>query len=203
MLMATCISRWPASSARRSRSRTISAVLGDDPHRQARLGGNLQATACQAEAPFGGLIAVGDTGHGHSLDLPARTVEEIAEEIGGVFLDDDLCLEIEAGVVAEVFVSGASKAVWAAMKTSAIRIDAISKRHIGAIVLADDAAGSFEDVLRGRMGQRLALLLVEGVEIDFAPDFREAIGRLDVGTASVGGWSFRHGKVAGAGKCIQ
>jgi hypothetical protein len=73
-----------------------------------RLDGHLQAAARQAEATLGRLVAIGDAGHRDRLGLPAGTIEEVAEQIRGVLLDDDLRLEVQAGVEAEVFVRGAS-----------------------------------------------------------------------------------------------
>jgi hypothetical protein len=79
------------------------------------------------------------------------------------------------------------------METSAIRIEAESERNIRTVVLRDDTAGAFEDILRARMLERTTIVLVEGVEIDLAPELGEAIGRFDMRAAAVRCWSIWHG----------
>jgi hypothetical protein len=73
------------------------------------------------------------------------------------------------------------------MKTSAIRIDAVAKGNVRAVILADDAAGAFEDVVRRRMLQGMPVVLVESVEVDLSREKREAVGRCDVRAKAVGG----------------
>src|SRR5262249_21459951 len=92
-------------------------VLGDHAHRLPRLGRHLQNAARQAVAAFTGLVAIGDAGQGDPFGHPARAVEEVAEERGGVLLDDDFRLEVQARVVAEVLVCGAGVAVAATVLT--------------------------------------------------------------------------------------
>lgn len=109
----------------------------------------------QAEVPLGRLVAVGDAGEADHLRLPLVAVEPLAEEVGRAVLDEDFRLEIEAGAQAEVFVAGAGVAVAAAVLATAIRVQAVAERDIGAVVLRDDAFGAVGDELGARAAVRV------------------------------------------------
>jgi hypothetical protein len=66
------------------------------------------------------------------------------------------------------------------MEASTIGIDAEAEGNVGAVVAGDDAAGAIEEVLRPRVAQGAQIVLVETVEVDVAPEAREAVGQLDV-----------------------
>jgi hypothetical protein len=124
-------------------------VLGDEADRLLELGGNFQAATCQPELPLGRLIAIRVPRDGDGLGHPFRSGEELAEQLRGVLLDEDLGLEIEPGVQAQVLVSRAGVAIAAPMAASAVRIDAVAEGNVGAVVLGDDAPGAVGQVFGG------------------------------------------------------
>ena len=57
------------------------------------------------------LVAIGDAAEDDELALPLLLVEGLAQQLGGVLLDDDLPLEVGPGAEREVLVGGPGVAV--------------------------------------------------------------------------------------------
>src|SRR5262249_45952735 len=115
-------------------------ALGNDPDRVAKLGQHFQAAARELKLALGRLIAIGDAADAQGLWLPLGRSEFLAEQLRGVFLDEDLRLEIEARGKAEVFVRGPGVTVDTAVLAAAIRIDARGEADIRGVVIGDETA---------------------------------------------------------------
>ena len=70
------------------------------------------------------------------MRLPLPRHQLLAQQLGRVFLHQDLRLEIESGGKAEVLVARAREAIDAAVLAAAIRIDARVEADVGAVVVA-------------------------------------------------------------------
>jgi hypothetical protein len=73
---------------------------------------------------FGLLVGVARGAEHNQLAFPSRFAELLAEDVCGVGLDDDSGLKVAAGVVAEVFVCTAGKAIGASVLAAAVWVDA-------------------------------------------------------------------------------
>ncbi len=124
------------------------AVFGDDADRLAGFEGHLEATAGEAKAAFGRLVAIGDAGEANHFGLPVVASQPLAKKLGGPLFDEDLRLEVEAGAQAEVLVAGPGVAVAAAVLAAAVGVQAEAEGDVGAVVFGDDALGTVEDELR-------------------------------------------------------
>ena len=78
------------------------------------------------------------------------------------------------------------------MKASTVGVDAVAEGDVGAVVLADDADGPFEVVLRLRVGHRDEVVVRQRVEVGLADDEGEAVGRIDVRAAPLRGRTGGH-----------
>ena len=116
-------------------------VLGHDSHRLLSFQGDFQAAARQTILPLGRLIAIGDPRHGDQFRLPALAAQELAEQLGGLFLDQNLGLEVQPGTPAQIFMVGPGITIGAAVGTSAVGIDAVTKTDVGAVIFADESLG--------------------------------------------------------------
>src|SRR6267143_1081978 len=85
--------------------------LGDDPHRVAVLGADLETSARQPVARLQRLVAVGHSGEDHQLAFPRPALERLAEEPGRLGLHGDLPIEVGAGAEAQVLMRRPSVAV--------------------------------------------------------------------------------------------
>ena len=161
--------------------------LGDDADRVAGLGQDLEDRAGGAQAAFDRLVGVGVGTEGDGAGAVAGAGELGAEESGGVGLDEDLGLEVEAGREAPESVAGPGVAVDAAVLAAAIGVDRLGEGDVGRGVAGDQATGGVGDQLgarRGRVGQ-----LVEGAPAiveRFAALGLEAVGGVEQGTAAPG-----------------
>ena len=161
--------------------------LGDDADRVAGLGQDLEDRAGDAQAAFDRLVGVGVGAEGDRAGAVAGAGELGAEESGGVGLDEDLGLEVEAGGEAPESVARPGVAVDAAVLAAAIGVDRLGEGDVGRGVAGDQAAGGVGDQLgarRGRVGQ-----LVEGAPAiveRFAALGLEAVGWVEQGTAALG-----------------
>ena len=112
------------------------------------------------------------------LALPRRPGQLGPQDLRHVDLDDDLALEVTAGVEVEVGVGGASEAIEARMCASSIRINGVSERHLR--LLRHPVEGALRHDLVEADVERLG-----GVE---RPDDRlVAVPRQPAGGVSVGG----------------
>ena len=71
-------------------------VLGDQRNGVVEFRKDFQTAPRELEAPFDGLVRVGDATHGEDLRLPLRRCKLTAEKFGRRFLHKDERLEIEA-----------------------------------------------------------------------------------------------------------
>jgi hypothetical protein len=99
------------------------------------------------------LIGIGVGAERDMLALPRGPCQLDAQQFGRIDLDDDLALEVAAGVEAQVGVRGTSKAEFARMGAASIRIDRPAKRHPrGLGNLVEDRLGShFVEIGRDRL----------------------------------------------------
>jgi hypothetical protein len=97
--------------------------LGDDAHRVARRGEQLQDAAHDAVALLDGLIRIGIGADGYGLDLVAGISQLALERLRGVGLGEQLGLEIESRRQSEKGMGGPREAVDAAMLAAAIGVD--------------------------------------------------------------------------------
>src|SRR5436190_24294589 len=125
-------------------------ILRDDRRRIAELCQNREASAGNLQLPLDRLEGIGHAADGDDVRLPLRRQKLLAKQLGGILLDDDLRLEVEASGEAEVFVGRPSEAVDAAVLTSAIRIDAVSEADVGAVVVGDDGSNRIAQIDRTR-----------------------------------------------------
>ena len=126
-----------ASSWRMSMSRVTSSFLVMIADRVAELGQHLQAPAGDLQPPLGGLVAVGDAAHRQRLRLPLRGGELLAEQLGGVLLDQDAALEVEPGREAQVLVERAGVAIDAPVLAPPVGIHRGVEPHVRAVVVGD------------------------------------------------------------------
>ena len=111
----------------------------DVAEKQRRLGQNgagirevahrLPDPAHELVAALDPLVRVGVRAQRDVLALPRRPPELDAQELRHVDLDDDLPLEVLAGVEIQVGMGGASEAVCAGMRASSIGVDRPPERH--------------------------------------------------------------------------
>ena len=104
-----------AISCSRSRSRSSSGDFVSTEHGLARVAQRLPDPGHQLVAPLDPLVRVGVGAQRDVLALPRRPRQLGAQHLRHVDLDDDLALEVAAGVEVEVGVGGASEAVCARM----------------------------------------------------------------------------------------
>ena len=103
--------------------------LREDGARVARVAKRLPDPRHELVARLNPLIRIGVRPHRDVLALPRRPPQLGSDDLGRIDLDDDLALEVAAGVEVEVLVGRASEAVDTSMAASAIRVDRPAKRH--------------------------------------------------------------------------
>ena len=131
-------------------------VLGDDAHRIVEVAQHAQDLARDLELALDRLIGIGVGAHGHHVGPVLRRGELGHEQLGGVGLEQDLGLEVEAGRQAEIGVRRPREAVDAAVLAAAIGIDRAVERHVGRGVAREDGA---RGIARQRRAQRRQLVV--------------------------------------------
>src|SRR5262249_33586874 len=99
-------------------------VLGDDHDRIPKLHEHFETAARELELALDRLIAIGDAAYRNELRLPLWRRELLSQKLRRVFLDQYLCLEVQPGGKAQIFVIGSGVAVDASVLAPAIRVDA-------------------------------------------------------------------------------
>src|SRR6478735_892838 len=115
--------------------------LGDDVQRVAVLYADCEAGSGQAVARFQRLITIRIAAEKDELPLPARLLEGLTQERGGLHFDHDLAFEVRPGAETQVLVRGAGVAIGAAVQTATVRIDAELETQIGTVVVGKDVPG--------------------------------------------------------------
>jgi hypothetical protein len=104
-------------------------ALGEDGERRAALGERGDHAGHEAVAAFGALVGVGVGAECHRGDDGALRAQLFRQHFGDVDLDDDLVVEVFAGVEFEVGVGVAGEAVDARVAAPTVRIDRPGERH--------------------------------------------------------------------------
>jgi len=167
-------------------------VLGDESHRLPELRSHLQTPAGQLELALSRLIAVGDPGQGYRLRHPVLPSQEFPEQLGGVFFDQDLGLEVKTGVVPEELVGLPGIAIATTVGASTIWVDAIPESHVGAVILGDNALGTVRDILGRRFLKALQIVCVvfQVLEVDLVVWTAEPVWGVNLRATSLGKRSF-------------
>ena len=146
-------------------------ALGDDAHGIVELAQHAEDLAGDLQLALDRLVGIGVGAHGDHVGPVFRRGELGVQKLGGVGLEQDLGLEIEAGREAEIGVGRPREAVDAAMLAAAIGIDRAVEADVGRGVARDDGA---RGVARQRRAQRRQFLIVHRVDRGFG---LPAIGR--------------------------
>ncbi len=134
-------------------------TLRDDCHRIAKLGEDLEASACDLQLPFDRLIRIGNAADRDHLRFPSRRAQLFPQQRRRVLLHENARLEVEPRGHAEVFVGGAGEAVDAAVLASAIGIDARFESDVRTVVVRDDRPRGIPKI-DGLRSSRIALRFV-------------------------------------------
>ncbi len=116
-------------SARRSASRTDHRPLGDDGDRRAAAEQSLESAACELVVTLDRLIRVRGGTDRNELAFPGGFVELAAEHLDQVGLHEDQRRELVARPELELRLVAARKAVVAAVRASAVRVECPVERH--------------------------------------------------------------------------
>ena len=157
-------------------------VLGDDAHRIAVPQKYFEAPARQGQAAFERLVRVRIAGQGHHLRLPGFLLEGLRQQCGRALLDEDAGFEVEARRKAEVFVGRTGVTIHASVFAAPVRIQAIRKADIRAVVAGQQGFGGVHVIRRGRLAQ-FFLVQRSGVLLD-AQGF-EAVRGIDAGAPAL------------------
>ena len=103
--------------------------LGQDRARVREVPHRLPDPAHELVAPLDPLVRVGVRAHRDVLALPRRPRQLGPQHLRHVDLDDDLAVEVTAGVEVEVLVRRTREAKLARMRAAPIRVDRPGKRH--------------------------------------------------------------------------
>jgi hypothetical protein len=161
-------------------------ILRDDAERLLGFGHHFDAAASDSQSPLRQLVAIGHARHGDDFPLPTRLAQFGAQQRRSIGLVKHLGFEIEPSIQAEGFVPGASIAVSTAMLAAAVRIDAVAKRNIRAVIVRDNAARLIGEKL-GRLAvlvRRRLQFVIELLPIGLAPHALEPIGGRDLRTTA-------------------
>ena len=165
-----------AMSPRMSMSRVMSA-LGDDAHGIVELAQHTEDLAGDLQLALDRLVGIGVGAHGDHVGAVFRRGELRREQLGGVGLEQDLGLEIEAGREAEIGVGRPREAVDAAVLAAAIGIDRAVEADVGRGVARDDGA---RGVARQCRAQRRQFLIIRRIDRGFG---LPAVGRANASLA--------------------
>ena len=113
-------------------------VLGDYGDRIPELAEYLEHTAGNLQFLLEWLIGICYATEGHNSWPPFLRTELSPQEIARIFLYQDLGFEIQTGGVAEVLMSRAGIAVYAAVLASPVWVDTEVKTDVGALVGGDN-----------------------------------------------------------------
>ena len=130
-------------------------VLGDDAHRMAALGGDLQNGAGDAQPLLDRLVGVGVGAHGNGAAAVGPGAELLDEPLPHVGLVEDLGFKIEPRREVQIGVRGPGEAIHAAVLAALVGVDGAVEGHIRGGVAGDQAHGAVREELGGGRGLRL------------------------------------------------
>ena len=110
--------------------------LGDDAHRVAVLGADLEAAAGQPQRRLERLVAVGDAAEHHQLALPRRLSNASRSSSGARRLTTILVSKSVPAPKPRYSCAGPRVAVGAGVHAAAVRVDAEAEAEVGAVVVA-------------------------------------------------------------------
>jgi len=142
------------------------------------------------QASLHGLVRVGDAAHGQHLRFPVRGRQFSAEQLGRIFLNQDLRLEVESRGEAEIFVGGAGIAVDAAMLAPSVDVDAGVEADVGAFVGRNNRPGSVLE----EMSFRRRVFGVNDIRITNILDWLEPVAWVFGCAPAMNGWLIGHKK---------
>ena len=153
-------------------------ILGDDSHRVAVPQKHFEAAAGQGEAAFERLVRVRIAGQGHDLRRPGFLLEGLRQQFGRPLLHKDAGFEIEARRKAEVFVGWAGVTIHAPVLAAPVRIQAVGKADVRAVVAGQQGFRGVHIIGCGRLAQ---VLFVQRGRVLFEAQGFEAIRGIDAG----------------------
>ena len=132
----------------------------DNPDRIPILGTDFQAGPRQLQRGFQWLVTIGIPREQNQFTLSRRFLERPAEQSCGLPLHDDLRLEIGPGAEPPILMRWSRVTIRAGVKTSAIGVEAPSKRQIGTLVPTENVTGRILKHVELHMGSRLQKISV-------------------------------------------
>ena len=113
-------------------------ILGKNPHRLIEFITHFKQGTREPVLLFSRLIAIGIPAEHDGCGIPVFMHQKFAQELRGVFLDNDLPFKIQSGAIAPVLVDIPCITIDAAMFATGIGIHAVAHAHIRTLHFVDD-----------------------------------------------------------------